>query len=419
MKPTAAERKRRYRRALKLFAGRDYGAAGAAFVKIAEAGDLFAALARFYAAESYLRLGVERLGQRDFEAAVQAFTQARALNPNHSALPQYLARCFAQLGQFDKAARYSDRELSAGRNPGDARVRLALSLWLDSQPESAMQALHDGLLAEPDHPEWNFQLGVLLSAREEYGPAKESFARTIRFNPQHADALAQLALCHGAEQNHAEAVRHLSLAQRQRPHDAGIGLFLAMACKAAAGAEILLKLDPAVPAAPLAVDVADIEELTRLVTGEPEVVEAFINLPEPGMDENLFQVLSAVIERAILQGEESAELLYHQARIYERLGRTDLAVASCERAVEINPQLVQGLVTLATLYLSTDRRQDAQARLQQVLDLGYEYADVYYHLGCIYRDAGDRDHAKESYRRALQINSRYQAARQALELLAA
>ena len=108
-----------------------------------------------------------------------------------------------------------------------------------------------------------------------------------------------------------------------------------------------------------------------------------------------------------------------QARIHRRLGRRDLAIEYCERAIEINPHQVQALITLARLYLETDRQDDARTRLQQVLDLGHEYADVYFYLGCIHRDRGQRDQAKTSYHKALQINGGYKAARDALEALAA
>jgi tetratricopeptide (TPR) repeat protein len=340
-------------------------------------------------------------------------------DPGHGSLPQYLACCFVRLRRFGDAVRYSDRETAMHAERNDPRIRLALSQWCDGQQESAIQSLRDGISLQPEQVEWHFQLGVLLAAREEHEAAARALRHVIGLKPDHAAALFHLALCCGALNEPLEAVRLLSQAQRFKPHDARIALFLAMASSALSGTPAVPALRLTPPVAMPAVDIEDIEELTIIVRHEPEVVEAFVRLPAVGHDTDIFELLSAVLERAVLREPMRAELHYHQAQIYRRLGKSDLAIASCERAIEIEPKLVQALVTLAKLYLDTDRRMDAQARFQQVLDLGYEYADVHFQLGCIYREQGEKQQAEESYRKALQINSSYGAALEALESLAA
>ena len=71
------------------------------------------------------------------------------------------------------------------------------------------------------------------------------------------------------------------------------------------------------------------------------------------------------------------------------------------------------------MYRQQNRRQEAEVKLLRVLNMGYEYADVYFELGCIYRDQGEHQRARESYHRALEINVGYREARDALESLAA
>ena len=103
----------------------------------------------------------------------------------------------------------------------------------------------------------------------------------------------------------------------------------------------------------------------------------------------------------------------------ERLGRADEAIEATERAVGIDPRYVQALVQLAKLYQRTDRCADAATRLEQTVLLGAEYADTYYLLGNLYRDTGQLERARWAYEHALRINNRYEAARRALESLAA
>lgn len=417
--PTLQERKRQYLLAMRAFEGQDYFAAARTFAVVATEQDLCGRVSAYYAAEASLRLGLQLMQQADFEAAVRSFEQALQFNPRSHSLAQYLACSFAKLQRFDRAIRYSDREVSLRGSESDPRIRLALSQWRDGQQAAAIQSLREGILLQSGQVEWHFQLGVLLSAREEHHDALESFRQVIELAPAHAEALMHMGLCHGALQEPEEAVHYLSLAQLERPHDAKTGLFLAVALKAAAPLETSQPVEVASPTTAPVVGLEDVEELTQIVSDEPEVIEAFVGSPELENDGNLFELLAAVLDRAILRRPRSAELHFHRGQAYGRLGRADQAIASCERAVEIDPGLVQALVTLAKLYLQSERHDDARVRLQQVLDLGYEYADVHFHLGCIYRDRGERQRAKESYHRALQINSGYVAAREALESLAA
>ncbi len=413
------ERKRKYHRALRTLRGKDYSAAVAIFAELAAGEDLCGALSRFYAGEACQRLGVEHMQHHDFETAVESFKRAAGFNPQNHTLARYLACCLAQLGKFDQAGRYADGETTLHTAESAPRIRFALCQWRDGQQTAAIQTLRTGTTTQPHNGEWHFQLGVLLAAREEHDSAIAALSQAVELLSRPGVALKHLGLCHGALREAGEAVRYLSLAHQHRPHDATIGLFLAMAAKAASGAGGAPQVPLTLPDAAPVVELADIEELTQLISDEPEVIEAFLSITQTESDADVFELLAAVVDRAALQAPNDADLFYHRARIQRRLGRRDLAIEYCERAVEINPRQVQALITLARLYLETDRQDDAHTRLQQVLDLGHEYADVYFHLGCIYRDRGQRDQAKTSYHKALQINGGYKAARDALEALAA
>ena len=413
------ERKQKYRRALRVLRGKDYSAAVALFAELVSGEDLCGTLSRYYAGEACQRLGIEQMQQHDFETAAESFRRAAGFNPQNHTLAKYLACCLAQLGKFELAGRYADRETTLRSADTAPRIRFALCQWRDGQQAAAIQTLRAGTTAQPHNGEWHFQLGVLLAAREEHDSAINALSQAVELLPNAGEALKHLGLCHGARREAGEAVRYLSLAQQHRPHDAKIGLFLAMAAKAASGAGGVPQIQLALPTIAPVVELADIEELTQLISDEPEVIEAFLSLSQAESDADVFELLAAVVDRAALQAPNDADLFYHRACIHRRLGRRDLAIEYCERAVEINPRQVQALITLARLYLETDRQDDARTRLQQVLDLGHEYADVYFYLGCIYRDRGQRDQAKTSYHKALQINGSYKAARDALEALAA
>ena len=58
-------------------------------------------------------------------------------------------------------------------------------------------------------------------------------------------------------------------------------------------------------------------------------------------------------------------------------------------------------------------------RLEEALNLGVRYADVYYMLGNLYRRSGKLERARRAYEQALKVNDGYEAARAALATLAA
>jgi Tfp pilus assembly protein PilF len=61
----------------------------------------------------------------------------------------------------------------------------------------------------------------------------------------------------------------------------------------------------------------------------------------------------------------------------------------------------------------------ASRRLEQAIQAGGRYPDVYYLLGQLYTEQGEIGRARTAYRRAVLLNDRYEAAHEALALLPA
>ena len=160
-----------------------------------------------------------------------------------------------------------------------------------------------------------------------------------------------------------------------------------------------------------------------MVEVEPEFVDAFLEMGAANLnadfDREVYSVLADTLNRAVGRCPEHAALHCAAGRVLDRLGKPDEAVAATERAVDLNPSYAPALVQLAHLYQQTDRHQDALVRLEQALSLGVRYADVYYMLGNLYRRSGRLKSARRAYEQALKVNEGYEAARAALETLAA
>jgi tetratricopeptide (TPR) repeat protein len=376
------------------------------FEGLAHGDSLAARFSRYYAGECHAQLGVRQLSRGDYAAAARSFQSSRRFNSDHTSVADVLSggerggTHHAQISGIDSA------------------MCEALALWRAGQTDAALLELESIVESRPADAEVHYQYGLLLAAAEEYDAAINAFKAAVVIAPHHHRATAQIGLCYGVLRRPREAVPHLATAQRLAPHDPAVGLWLALACEAAAGrpARIAPMAVPAVESR--ALDVADVELLGNVLHHEPELVEALTTL-QTASDDDVFSMVLASLNRAILDHPGQADLFYYRGRIYERLGETQRAIGSYERAVVGNPRHTAALVALGKLYHAAARSREAERRLAEVLRLGCNYADVHYVLGCIYRDQGDRARARRAYQQALTINESYRDAREALSSLAA
>jgi tetratricopeptide (TPR) repeat protein len=371
---------------------------------------------RFEAAD-HVRRGVCLLNAGRYDEAAAEFAVASELGSADQSLPAYLAACLIGKGDPSAAAdRFADADAQRGGGTVHA-IREALALREAGRKADATNVLRSAIRDNAENPELHFQLGILLAESERFEEAELRFTQVLSITRDHAEALLNLALCCGARSVPGEAVQHLLRAQALRPHDARIGLLLTQAAKAARQQGLAVRVRAAVSEDDPVVDPHGIEELARIVEIEPDFVDAFLSIPLGTIDERVFAMLARTLEVALERQPEHAELHYHCARLLDRLGRREDAIAENERAVQIDPTFVRALIELGRLYQQTDRAKDATTRLEQAIRAGAEYADVYFLLGNVYRDQGNLLRARSAYRRALALNERYEAAQQALAAL--
>jgi protein O-GlcNAc transferase len=297
-------------------------------------------------------------------------------------------------------------------------IRLAHALARDGQFDRAVETLENTIREHPDPSDFRFQLGLLHASADRYEAAVEVLADAVQLAPQDAAIRQYMGLACGALGMLTQAVEHLMAAQKIRPNDSYVALLLTLAAKAASDSSVGVEILPLPPTTAPADQLA-IEELGKLIIEEPEFVEAFLSLPDSDVDSDVFGMLAAILELALERHPDYADLYFHCSRVYARLGRTESAISQAHRAVEINPRYVQALIQLGRLYAHTDRRWQAIWRLQEAITSGGDYPDVHYLLGEMYRRDGDSERACEQYRRALELNSTFTPAREALDAVMA
>lgn len=370
-----------------------------------------ATLARFYLGQSYLQLGISALSAGQHRIAADYFLNARRINPDSAELPRYIAACHAAANRFDLAGVEMEREARTVRNDKTLPVRLAHAFVKDGMIDRAVQTLTEAIREFPHRAEYRKQLGVIYASADRHADAIIEFAAAAQSAPLDASVRQYLGLSFAARSQFDKAVEHLAVAQKLRPQDAHVCWLLALAADAAQ-----TDVSAATPLG-ISADERAIAVLGDLITREPEFIEAFLTLPDTQIDAEVFGMLASILERALQRCPDYADLHHHCSRIYERLGRTEAAIAQAQRATAINPQYVQALIQLGRLYARTRQTDAAIDRLEDAIASGGDYPDVHFLMGELYRERGETAAAAQRYERALALNGNYRKAREALALL--
>ena len=107
---------------------------------------------------------------------------------------------------------------------------------------------------------------------------------------------------------------------------------------------------------------------------------------------------------------------YNLGNAFARLGNTDAAVSAYRNAIQQrNGHYSRALNNLGVVLLRAGRWDEAQEALLSALQLeNFRYAEASYNLGRVYSARGQDDLAAREWRRALLIDPRHDAAKQAL-----
>ena len=193
---------------------------------------------------------------------------------------------------------------------------------------------------------------------------------------------------------------------------------LSLAARAAAerGFHLVVHLpDPSEAVA----ETTQVRQLARYVSTEGDFIEAFLELPASDADAELFDMLANVLNVAISEHSEYADLHLNLSRVLLRLGRNEDALQAGLRATQMNPRYTKALLHVAKVHVALGQRPEAMVRVREAIDAGADYPDVHCLAGELMRDLQRPDEARRYLQRALELNNNYLRAAEALEHLAA
>lgn len=395
--------------------GRYDEAAGALSTVVDEPG-LLGQLARYYQAQACRQAGLEMARAGQLQGAQEYLRRTMKLMGPNADLAGYLARIYMQMGMHDRAEAQLEAVAETHRDRPAAQAALAMAQHHNGRTTQAMLTLGAALRDHPDSAELHEAMGLALSREDRHKEAARHFAKAIECDCLRADAHYHLGLCEAAQGRCAEAARRLERAHSLRPNDVLLAYQLAIIARAAAeqGTPVQLTLrEPTTTPAE-----SDLRHLADFVASENDFVMAFLSLPVSPADEELFGLISAVLDTALELHPTYADLHYRQSLVCLRLGNAAGAVEHAQQAVTINPHYVQARIHLARLLAEAEPALAAD-HLHMAIESGGEYADAHALLGEVYCRLGNPVQAQVELHHALEINPRYKLAGEAMRRLVA
>ncbi len=131
------------------------------------------------------------------------------------------------------------------------------------------------------------------------------------------------------------------------------------------------------------------------------------------------------LDEALAQHQKSMELkadnpLAHNGMglVLDEMGRSDEAIGHYRRAIELDPGFAAAHNNLAAAYAAAGNLEQAVSAIEIALKIQKDNTDYMYNLAVLLSQQGDLPSARQILRSALEIDPQFDAARQALQILA-
>ncbi len=353
-------------------------------------------------AEVWGRLGHVYLIHGWEAPAIPCYRRASLLAPDEFKWFYFLGRLTKQR-QPEAAVKSLTRALTLNAEYAPAHLYLAAALRILGRLDEAQQHLEHAKRLQPNNPFSELWLGEIALARQQMKLARTHLESALRLNPSQSEAhalMAQVAVTLGdkeAAKQYARAARHAS--QYSELSDplwwdvlkAGVTASL----YAERGRRYMSEGDY----------VSAVAEFAPLISNDQKDVDLWLDYGIALLRTERYNEALAVLKnaQALLRRDKDAqeqktpdEISYLKAQVYSYIaqiyyetGRTDSAIHTAQKAIELLHNLV--------------KKSQASNGISDSRHLTF-LADVYANLALVYEDAEQLEQAITQYQKALELS---------------
>lgn len=312
------------------------------------------------------------LASNQVSKATPYFEKLVALDPNNIAARTRLGQIYIATGDADKAIH--DLEAASASSAGQYQTDLALvALYLRKKDlTKALAAVNALEKKQPDNPLTYNVRGIVELGKGDVGSARDSFARALQLQPTYLPAARNLAMLDLADNKPDRAKQRYEaiLAKDPKSEEALLSLAELTQVSGAPASETGKALDRAVAARPdsLAIRVAQVNLLRQM--GDRTGALAAAQQADAALPDNpqILEVLGRSqldmgdVDRAIATYGKLAQALPQsstplllQAEAYIAAKNLDGALQLLNKALELQPGLVQAQKSIAILQIKLGR----------------------------------------------------------------
>jgi tetratricopeptide (TPR) repeat protein len=344
----------------------------------------------------------KRLGLPFFSLLVLASSAFAA--QSHSAVPElprltldnFSSGIREQIGEAYSFARSHAHDAGASG-------RLGMVLQAYGLLQEAVVCYRRAAQLEPISFQWTYYLGAVEADQGHCDTAISTLRLALRIDPSYVPAKLRLANCLLASADWDVSGKLFAEIVAHRPDNAdayyGLGRVRAAKRDLPGASEAYRKATELVPdfgAAHYAL------ALTYRALGKAEQAEEQLRLYEknktgvPPSGDLLLAEVRALNHSATYQVQYGAEL--------ERQGKLEESAAAHEKALEIDPNLVQAHINLIELYGRLAQFEKAEEHYRAAIRIDSGSAESYYNYGVLLLSAEKYSQAEEAFRKTIEIN---------------
>lgn len=306
------------------------------------------------------KIGDAALAAGNFGQAIDAFTDAVALDPNNPVFQHKLGQAYFRAERLPQAAEAENLALSLSTDPqlqAAALTTLGDVARLSGDLAGANANYSQALQLNPNLIGAELGLGLLAVSQGNWGVATSYFQTAAAKPGGTDDALAQFWL--------GEA--------RLRQGD-NFG--------AAAAYNRALELQPTFP-------------------------EAYLGLAQLRYAQGDLQGALQTIDTAVQQRAEYAEALLFRGKLLQELGRTNEAEAAYTASIRADANIAETHYRRGIIALQSERYDDAVRDLRRATQLQQNFPEAFYWLGRSYYAEGRLEQAIQALQQAVALNGNY------------
>jgi Flp pilus assembly protein TadD len=284
-----------------------------------------------------------------------------------------------------------------------ANGKLGMVLQAYGELQEAEVAYRRAHLLAPSQFDWLYYLAQIRAAQGNCDDAAKFFREALKSNPGHLPARLKFAECLRTSAQWVESAAIYNAILKEHPDSAeghyGLGEVQMATRNVRAALESFLaacKLAPDFGAAHYGLAIA-----YRTLGEEDQARQEFQQYEKnkdarPPARDILMEEVHALNRGATIQ--------IHLCYDLERAGKLQEAAEAHERALKIDPTMVQAHVNLVSIYGRLSEPEKAEEHYRQAIRFAPEDVEAHYNFGVLMTSLGRYEEAEQAFRKALDIN---------------